>query len=63
MLHRKSFQVCRSLEQSVGAGMYFAPVIKQSNNVRGLTAALSKIVLLIAIGYATAYIVRAVLNL
>ena len=53
----------KTLERSVGAGMEFVPVIRHTNGLRELTAAVGRLLLLIAFGYATVYVVRAVFNL
>jgi hypothetical protein len=42
--------------------MNFAPATKHTNGLRAITAAVSQLLLLIVLGYATTYIVRAVLN-
>jgi len=43
--------------------MEIAPVSRQTNGLRGFGAAMCQLLLLIALGYATTYIVRFALNL
>jgi hypothetical protein len=62
-LHREGYMSYKSLEYPVGSGIDYVLHIRHTNGFRDLTVAVGRLVLLIAFGYATVYLVRAVLSL
>ena len=62
-LHREGYMSYKSVEYSLGSAIDFVLHIRHRNGFHDLTVAVGRLVLLIASGYATVYIVRAVLSL
>jgi hypothetical protein len=62
-LQREGYMSYKSTEYSVGPGIDIVPLGRHLSNCRDLAVAVGRLLLLIAFGYATVYIVRAVLSL